>query len=53
MVEGQGHHFGPSAAVTPEDLKANWGTITDMSGARPFPSAMEAIGAVFAGLPKA
>ncbi len=53
MVEGLGHHFGPSAAVTPEDLKANWGTITDMSGARPFPSAMDAIGAVFAGLPKA
>ncbi|MEC9347272.1 MAG: SDR family oxidoreductase [Pseudomonadota bacterium] len=52
VVEGAGMHFGFERSVTPEDLRENWGRITDMSAARPYPSAMDALGVVFAELAK-
>lgn len=52
MVEGAGVHLGHEGRTTPEELRENWARITDMSAAKPYASANDAVGAVFAGLKK-
>ena len=46
IVEGLGVH-APADAITPEFVAANWGRIADMSAARPFDSAVDALMGAF------
>ena len=47
IVEGQGVH-AQAGQATPEFVAAHWGEIADMSGARPYDSAGDALVAAFA-----
>lgn len=42
MVEGKGHRFGVSGAVTPEMVAEHYDEIADLSEAEPFENALEA-----------
>jgi NAD(P)-dependent dehydrogenase (short-subunit alcohol dehydrogenase family) len=46
IVEGLGVH-APADDITPEFVAANWGRISDMSAARPFDSAVDALMGAF------
>ena len=46
IVEGLGVHASADA-ITPEFVAANWGRISDMSAARPFDSAVDALMGAF------
>jgi NAD(P)-dependent dehydrogenase (short-subunit alcohol dehydrogenase family) len=46
IVEGLGVH-APADAITPEFVAAHWGRISDMSAARPFDSAVDALMGAF------
>ncbi len=50
LVEGEGVHLPPDETPTAEWVAANWPAIADMSGARPFDSAMAALDAQFRAL---
>ncbi len=50
MVEGRGVH-APAGQATPEFVAAHWGEIADMSRARPYDSAGDALVATFAPRP--
>jgi hypothetical protein len=39
MVEGKGVFLDPGAGVTPEQVRDNWASIKDMSGAEEFANA--------------
>jgi NAD(P)-dependent dehydrogenase (short-subunit alcohol dehydrogenase family) len=47
LVEGQGVVFGPEADVSPEDVAARYGEITDMSQAVPHATATDALKSLF------
>jgi NAD(P)-dependent dehydrogenase (short-subunit alcohol dehydrogenase family) len=50
VVEGQGKRHPGGAMPTPEWVAENWSAIADMSGARPFESAMAAMDGQFKAL---
>jgi NAD(P)-dependent dehydrogenase (short-subunit alcohol dehydrogenase family) len=50
VVEGQGTRHPGGAMPTPEWVAENWAAISDMSGARPFESAMAAMDGQFKAL---
>ena len=46
IVEGLGEH-APAENITPEFVATHWGQISDLSAARPFGSAIDALMGAF------